>query len=747
MSRQVLIVQPDLKSIQSLSNFFRAQGDQVWHATATAEAYGVLEQTRPGLVVVDLHVLNDGWQDVLHQTRQKSPATQILFTTHYPDPPQELRAQKQYPPCAFLQQPFTRANIEQALQTLAENSRAASKENTDRAALPKVRVPVRMKITLPYIILALMLAMGVAYVVNRVVLDTIEERFTNQLIEAGKLTNDWMVQEENRLLETLRLLAYMQGVPEAVTAADAERLHEVTLPLAVNYQEEAIEILNMQGVSLLSLRHRRGGTIEAYSVSRGESLFAQWEFVRSVLAGRADRQRDKYAGLARPPWGDYFYVAGPILAEDGRQVGVVLVGKSLPTLIDQMRQSTLAHTTIYDLNGHPLASTLLASREDLQPLSVETVSEILQRQDEASLIRPLTAGSINYSEILGPWEARESVEPATGARSHNDQGVIGAALPETFLVRPSQITRLQIYLLTTAALFMVITLGLVLANRITRPLLRVVDASARVAEGDLEVQVNPAGNDEVAVLAYSFNQMVSGLREGSLYRDLLGRTVSPEVREQLRQGFASGDVRLEGQEAMATVLVSNIRGFTTLAETKNPTTVMTWLNEYFDELVPIVVAHGGVISKFEGDAILVFFGILPRLLPAQESAYQGCRAALAMLEAIEKLNARRVARGESAFSVGISLNTGPVTAGALGSTDRIHYTIIGDTVNTTTRLESITQQLGQKSSAVISQHTLFALQDWRHEFQLESLGAHTIRGKVEQLLVYHLQAGRKEMVE
>ena len=89
--------------------------------------------------------------------------------------------------------------------------------------------------------------------------------------------------------------------------------------------------------------------------------------------------------------------------------------------------------------------------------------------------------------------------------------------------------------------------------------IEVVEASAEVAQGNLEVQVDAVGNDELAVLAHSFNQMVSGLREGSLYRDLLGRTVSPEVREELRRSFGSGDVRLEGQDAVATVLALHLR--------------------------------------------------------------------------------------------------------------------------------------------------------------------------------------------
>ena len=159
-----------------------------------------------------------------------------------------------------------------------------------------------------------------------------------------------------------------------------------------------------------------------------------------------------------------------------------------------------------------------------------------------------------------------------------------------------------------------------LAGLITRPLLRLVSASAEVAQGNLEVKVDASGDDELAVLAKSFNYMVAGLQEGSIYRDLLGRTVSPEVREQLRQTFTSGNLRLEGQEAVATVLMTDIRGFTTLSEKVDPATVFQWLNEYFGQLVPIITNYGGVVNKFDGDAMLAFFGTLPRLLSPKQSA-------------------------------------------------------------------------------------------------------------------------------
>jgi len=107
------------------------------------------------------------------------------------------------------------------------------------------------------------------------------------------------------------------------------------------------------------------------------------------------------------------------------------------------------------------------------------VSAATGNQDDTSLIRPLQIASIDYSEILGPLEIREYINSAS-ARNNNDEGLLGVTMAETFLARPGQITRLQIFALTAVAFILVITLGIWLANRLTRPLLRVVAASAEV---------------------------------------------------------------------------------------------------------------------------------------------------------------------------------------------------------------------------------------------------------------------------
>ncbi len=243
----------------------------------------------------------------------------------------------------------------------------------------------------------------------------------------------------------------------------------------------------------------------------------------------------------------------------------------------------------------------------------------------------------------------------------------------------------------------------------------------------------------MAVLAHSFNYMVAGLQEGSVYRDLLGRTVSPEVRDQLRQTFTSGNLRLEGQEAVATVLMTDIRAFTTLSERSDPSTVLTWLNEYFGRLVPIIQAHGGVVNKFDGDAMLAFFGILPRRQSPKNGARAACLAAMEMLAVIDQLNQERIERGDPPFVTGIGINTGVVIAGGLGTSDRLHYTIIGDTVNTTQRLESLTRQLFNGNGVVIGHSTYLALAEFTGDFNLEPAGMHAIKGKSEQILIYRMK--------
>lgn len=723
MPSRIIILQSKDSAAQILGEFFRNRGDKVWQTSDPAQAFEWVKNRRPDLVLLDLHMPGNVWLEILGHLNRELPDTGVILTNRHPDVHREMLA-KERGAQVFLREPFTDQWIEKSLGKLAGYAEGIS-SGTTNSELPPVKVPMRVKLTVPFALLAMLFAIGAVYLGSRFILESFRERFTNQLIDAGTLASDWMVQEEDRMLDTLRLIANTEGVAEAVQSRDAGRLREITLPLAINYREEALEILDTNGISVLSLRHRPDAGVESYDSFQTDTVQSEWEFVHKVLDQQIDQIGDKYSGLANAPWGRYFYIAGPVYSEE-QMVGVVLVGKSIESLARQMRQDTLAQITLYDLNGLPQASTVLIP-EEIPGLPAAYTQGVLSRQDQESLIRELSVASANYSEILAAWEAR----------SGEDLGVMGTALTQNFLVRPSSFTRFQAFFIIGMTFIGIIILGAYLAKQVTTPLSQVVDASTQVAQGNLEVKVRPQGNDEVAVLAHAFNHMITGLQEGSIYRDLLGRTVSPEVREALRNSFASGDLRLEGQTTISTVLMSDIRGFTTLSENEEPTTVLTWLNEYFGELVPVVTDFGGVVDKFEGDAMLAFFGILPTPLPPEESAYQACRAAVEMIAVIERINQRRAKRGEPALITGISINTGPLTAGGLGTSDRLNYTIIGDTVNTAQRMQAISRQFGE-TGVVVSETTLTHLKEKRVEFQLEPLGEHAFKGKQSQIWLYRL---------
>lgn len=734
MTRRVLIVQSDKDTAQTLTQLFIRHGDWVRRCEDSSQGLSFLAQVQPDLLVVDLHRSGPNWTSLIRQARRDFPHTKILVTQQSPDFKQETRA-RELGASVFLRDPITDEWLTRALKKLDEKN--PSDSANAMARVPKVRMPVRIKITLPYALLAIVVALVAAYLVSQVVLETVQDRFMNQLVATGKQSSDWVSQEESRLLESLRLVANTQGTADALVARDPERLRQLILPLAVNARVDAVEIMDMSGYGVLSLRHVPGGGVEEYEPSRGDSVFSQWGFVRTVLAGVVDQGKDKFAGVVRAPWGDYLYVSGPLLAADGTRVGAVLVGTTLSELTLRMRQDTLAEISIYTMEGDLLDSSLPAIQLQNVPLIPDQVGMILSAQDQSSMVRDLSLPSVRYSEVLLPLEVRDGM----------DVGVMGVALPEQFLTRTSQVTRWKIFLLVSGALLLVIFIGVSLANQITRPLLKVVRASSEVARGNLEVKVDSQGNDEVAVLAHSFNYMVAGLQEGSMYRDLLGRTVSPEVREQLRQTFTSGNLRLEGQEAVATVLMTDIRGFTALAEHVEPATVFDWLNEYFGELVPVVTVNGGVVNKFDGDAMLAFFGILPRLMSPRQSAYVACRAAVDMLARIEAINHLRSERGEPPLATGIGVNTGVVMAGGLGAADRMHYTIIGDTVNSAQRLEGLTRQVFSTSGALISEATYQALGDRASEFSILPAGDYAVKGKADRIRIYRLAALGTPLVE
>ncbi len=191
-------------------------------------------------------------------------------------------------------------------------------------------------------------------------------------------------------------------------------------------------------------------------------------------------------------------------------------------------------------------------------------------------------------------------------------------------------------------------------------------------------------------------------RDRRVMRNSFSKYVSKDVLEEILANPEK--VKLGGDDKEATVFFSDVRGFTTLSETMTPTQLVEFLNKYLSRMTDIMLAERGVVDKYIGDAIMGFWGAP---IQTQTHAMDAVRTSLIMVDALAAFNAESKARGELEIDIGIGLNTGKVTAGNMGSTQRFDYTVMGDTVNLASRLEGQTKTYG--IHMLISENTYAAL--------------------------------------
>ncbi|HEY2150407.1 MAG TPA: adenylate/guanylate cyclase domain-containing protein [Vicinamibacterales bacterium] len=261
---------------------------------------------------------------------------------------------------------------------------------------------------------------------------------------------------------------------------------------------------------------------------------------------------------------------------------------------------------------------------------------------------------------------------------------------------------------------------------ITRPVAGLVEFARRVQGGDLTTQAQVLGRDVHGQLSEALNAMVKGLRERDRVKEVFGRYVTTQVSEQALKG----ELNLGGERRRVTILFSDIRNFTTMSEQLTPEETVSFLNNYFSEMVDAVFEYGGMLDKFLGDGLMAVFGATD---DRANHAEQAVRAALRMKSLLAKINGERAMRGLPATAIGVGIHTDVVIVGNIGSARRLEYTVIGDGVNTASRLESMNKELG--TTILISDGTHQDVQDL---FVCRPMQEVHLKGKAKALTAYEV---------
>jgi adenylate cyclase len=296
---------------------------------------------------------------------------------------------------------------------------------------------------------------------------------------------------------------------------------------------------------------------------------------------------------------------------------------------------------------------------------------------------------------------------------------------------------------TTSTVLLGMTVAALITNRLSRPVRSLATAMRDVQQGNLNIQLPVGSTDEVGRLTDAFNFFVRELRSKERMKQTFGKYIDPRILEHVL-GQPGAEAVASGRRDM-TVLFADLFGFTGLSERLTPLLMVTLLNRHFGLQALAVQEHHGVVDKFVGDSVMAFWGS-PFVKP-EEHAVLACRSAQAQLVALDALRRELpditgLRRDLPAIDLCIGICTGEVVVGNIGSENTRSYTVIGDTVNLSARLERANRVYG--TQILLGETTAQAIGS---QFEMREIDTISVKGKTETTRVFELMAAAGQLSE
>lgn len=519
----------------------------------------------------------------------------------------------------------------------------------------------------------------------------------------------------------------LAGIAEKIERGELDPQDERTFAsyvfatLAATPQITGIALVNEDLVARRYLRGKTRGETDDISVHRD---------ARSNLAAARGR-RDSW--WAPPRWSHALQASivtlrQPVHGRDGF-MGFIVASVSSGDLSRLVRtlSTTLEQTVfvLYDSEfvlAHPLADTLDFTATPEAPLptlqqSGDTVLAAIRSDTRKPVWRLALADTQGYHVTVAENDYLFFYRDLT--TFGNSPWTVGLYVEQSIVA--AEVNRIkQLAWLGAATLLGAVALTVFLGRLLGRPIRRLGEGFGQIERDDLDnVATLPASRVlEIDQGAHAFNRMLTGLRERRLIRELFGHYLPEDIASQLLRNRGA----LQPQSATATIMFIDIVGFTALSEQLQPQAIVAMLNEYFSTIVAIVESRNGMVTQFQGDAVLVIYNI-PQ--PDPRHARQALESALE----IQRVVAGQTFAGQR-LSCRIGINTGSVVAGNVGAANRLNYTVHGDAVNIAARLEQLNKEFA--TDLLLSETTAALLDD----VQLQPMGNVPLRGKRQPIAVF-----------
>jgi signal transduction histidine kinase len=346
-----------------------------------------------------------------------------------------------------------------------------------------------------------------AFVISNLVASSLQERFNNQLLDAGRRVSESTVQYEENRLQILRAVAGTVGVPEALADANATRLAQLVPQIIANNDGHTVKLLDMNGIEVYGWQRLPNLDTAVPPESSGENL-ANIPEISRVLAGEIDEFGDKRVVLHETNGELVLYTVGPVFL-NGEQVGAVMIGDELRQMVEDLTIAAVARVTVYDKNGQLLETTLggaqnVENTANLALLneSTEKYLEVIANAPFETQLRDVSFLEQDYLLAYGDWRLREQ-----------SFGMFSVSLSSNFILSTLATSRNQFSLIFAGATIAVLAVGFFTAQQIIKPVDKLVETALAVTAGDLERRSGVRTKDEIGKLAQTFDFMTTTLAQ------------------------------------------------------------------------------------------------------------------------------------------------------------------------------------------------------------------------------------------